>query len=173
MAIRPPFDAAEIRRLDRGRAPVAFDHPGDCLRPRPVDVDQNDTGAVRSEQHGDRRVDAGWRYVHRRVPHRSVFTAASLSLGYTLTSWIFRSFPPHFAGPAVGTGMHARADMVIAVAISNLIGSKLHHFLLVGAVKLSELAAAHTPEIKDFLRFLYVAYTRSLASRLAPSPQVP
>ena len=80
-----------------------------------------------------------WRYVHRGVPHRSVFTAASLSLGYTLTSWIFRSFPPHFAGPAVGTGMHA-LTWVTAVAISSLIGSKLHHFLLVGAVKLSDPA---------------------------------
>jgi diguanylate cyclase (GGDEF)-like protein len=78
-----------------------------------------------------------WRFVHRGVPHRSVFTAASHSLGYGLTSLIFRSFPPHFAGPAVGSGSHA-LTWVIAVVISNLIGSRLHHFLLVAAVKLSD-----------------------------------
>jgi diguanylate cyclase (GGDEF)-like protein len=78
-----------------------------------------------------------WRFVHRGVPHRSVFTAASLSLGYGLISWIFRSFPPHFAGPAVGTGSHA-LTWVLAVVISNLVGSRVHHFLLVGAVKLSD-----------------------------------
>ena len=78
-----------------------------------------------------------WRFVHRGVPHRSVFTAASLSLGYGLISWIFRSFPHHFAGPNVGTGSHA-LTWVLAVVISNLIGSRVHHFLLVGAVKLSD-----------------------------------
>jgi diguanylate cyclase (GGDEF)-like protein len=78
-----------------------------------------------------------WRFVHRGVPHRSVFTAASLSLGYGVASWIFRTFPPHFAGPAVGTGSHA-LTWVIAVVICNLTGSRIHHFLLVGAVKLSD-----------------------------------
>ena len=78
-----------------------------------------------------------WRFVHRGVPHRSVFTAASLSLGYGLISWLFRSFPVHFAGPAVGTGTHA-LTWVLAVMISNLAGSRVHHFLIVGAVKLSD-----------------------------------
>jgi diguanylate cyclase (GGDEF)-like protein len=78
-----------------------------------------------------------WRFVHRGVPHRSVFTAATLSLGYGTTSWIFRCFPAHFAGPAVGTGSHA-LTWVLAVVISKLIGSRIHHFLLVAAVKLSD-----------------------------------
>jgi len=43
----------------------------------------------------------------------------------------------HFAGPAVGTGSHA-LTWAIAVAISNLIGSKFHHFLIVAAVKISD-----------------------------------
>ena len=77
-----------------------------------------------------------WLFLHRGIPHRSVFTAASQSLGYGLMSWIFRSFPPHFAGPAVGTGPHA-LTWVTAVAVSTLTGSKAHHLLLVGAVKLS------------------------------------
>jgi diguanylate cyclase (GGDEF)-like protein len=78
-----------------------------------------------------------WRFVHRGIPHRTVFTAATLSLGFGFTSWIFRYFPAHFAGPAVGTGAHA-LTWVIAVMISNLAGSRIHHFLLVGAVKLSD-----------------------------------
>jgi diguanylate cyclase (GGDEF)-like protein len=81
-----------------------------------------------------------WRFLHRGAPHRSVFTATSLSLGYGLMSWIFRSFPPQFAGSAAGTGLHA-LTWVIAVAISYLTGSKAHHVLLFIAVKLSEPSA--------------------------------
>jgi diguanylate cyclase (GGDEF)-like protein len=78
-----------------------------------------------------------WWFVHRGVPHRTVFTAASHSIGYGLASWIFRAFPSHFAGAAIGTGMHA-LTWVIAVVISSLIGGRIHHFLIVGAVKLSD-----------------------------------
>jgi diguanylate cyclase (GGDEF)-like protein len=78
-----------------------------------------------------------WWFVHRGVPHRTVFTAASHSIGYGLASWIFHAFPPHFAGSVVGTGSHA-LTWVIAVVVSNLIGSRIHHYLIVGAVMLSD-----------------------------------
>jgi len=78
-----------------------------------------------------------WWFVHRGVPHRTVFTAASHSIGYGLASWVFRAFPAHFAGSAVGSGSHA-LTWVIAVVISNLVGSRIHHYLIVFAVKLSD-----------------------------------
>jgi diguanylate cyclase (GGDEF)-like protein len=81
-----------------------------------------------------------WWFVHRGVLHRSVFTAASMSLGYGLMSWLFRIFPPGFAGPAIGTGWH-ELTWVTAVMASNLAGSKAHHLLVYAAVKLSDPAA--------------------------------
>lgn len=76
-------------------------------------------------------------YVHRGVWHRTVFTTASISLSYAFASWVFRSFPHSFAGPHVGTGWHA-LTWVIAVVAANLVGGRGHHFLIVGAVKLSD-----------------------------------
>jgi diguanylate cyclase (GGDEF)-like protein len=75
-------------------------------------------------------------FVHRGVLHRAVFTASSISLTYALASWVFRSFPSYFAGAAVGSGLHALTWAVAATACG-LIGSRGHHFLIVGAVKLS------------------------------------
>ncbi len=75
--------------------------------------------------------------VHRGVLHRTVFTAASISLTYASASWVFRSFPANFAGPAVGSGLHA-LTWAAAVVAASLVGSRGHHFLIVGAVKLSD-----------------------------------
>ena len=74
--------------------------------------------------------------VYRGVLHRMVFTVASISLTYASASWVFRLFPTHFAGPAVGTGLHA-LTWALAVVATGLVGSRGHHFLIVGAVKLS------------------------------------
>ena len=81
-------------------------------------------------------VGVKWWFVHRGVPHRSVFTAASLGLGYGLASWLFRVFPPSFAGSSVGSGTHA-LTWALAIVISCLVGCKSHQLLIVGAVKLT------------------------------------
>jgi len=77
-----------------------------------------------------------WR-VHRGVLHRTVFTAASISLCYALASWVFRSFPPHFAGATVGSGLHGLTWVIAAVACG-LIASRGHSLLIACAVKLSD-----------------------------------
>jgi diguanylate cyclase (GGDEF)-like protein len=76
-------------------------------------------------------------WVHRGIPHRMVFTAASVSLSYVAASLVFRSFPVTFAGGAVGVGWHA-FTWCLAVAACEILGSRAHHFLILGAVKLSD-----------------------------------
>ena len=75
-------------------------------------------------------------YVHRGVPHRRVFTAATISLSYVAAGFVFRLFPASFAGPHLGSGNHI-FTWVVAVAACEFIGCRVQHFLLVGAVKLS------------------------------------
>jgi diguanylate cyclase (GGDEF)-like protein len=75
--------------------------------------------------------------VHRGVPHRTVFTAASVSLPYAAVSEMFRWFPASFAGPHVGTGFHA-LTWALAVAGCEALAGRWQHFLIVGAVKLSD-----------------------------------
>ncbi len=82
--------------------------------------------------------------VHRGVLHRTVFTAASISLPYACASLVFRSFPANFAGSSVGSGLHA-LTWAIAVVAASFAGSRGHHFLIVGAVKLSD----RTVRIRD------------------------
>ena len=50
---------------------------------------------------------------------------------------MFHALPASFAGGAVGVGMHA-FTWAIAVAACEIIGGRLHHFLILGAVKLSD-----------------------------------
>lgn len=76
-----------------------------------------------------------WWFLHRGVPHRTVFTAAAISLEFGFISWVFRAFPASFAGATVGTGWHA-LTWVFAVMVSYLLGRELEHFLVVVAVKL-------------------------------------
>ena len=75
-------------------------------------------------------------FVHRGVPHRAVFTAAATSLCYAAASFVFRLFPASFAGGTVGSGWHA-FTWCVAVAACEIIGNRGHHFLILGAVKLS------------------------------------
>jgi diguanylate cyclase (GGDEF)-like protein len=77
-----------------------------------------------------------WR-VHRGVVYRKVFTAGAISLTYGAASLLFASFPASFAGSSVGTGKHA-LTWVLAVAICELVGGRGHHFLIVGAIKLTD-----------------------------------
>ena len=75
-------------------------------------------------------------FVHRGVVHRTVFTAASISLSYGAASLVFRSFPSSFAGGTVGSGLHA-FTWVTAVAVCEIAGGRIQHFFVAGAVKLS------------------------------------
>ena len=77
-----------------------------------------------------------WR-VLKGVPYRRVFTAAAISLTYGAASLLFRQFPDSFAGPTIGTGRHA-LTWVLAVAICEIVGGRGHHFLIVGAIKLTD-----------------------------------
>lgn len=75
-------------------------------------------------------------FVHRGVLHRAVFTAGATSLGYAAASLVFRCFPASFAGSAVGAGTHA-FTWCVAVVVCEIIGSRGHHFLILGAIKMS------------------------------------
>jgi diguanylate cyclase (GGDEF)-like protein len=75
--------------------------------------------------------------VHKGVAFRRVFTAASISLAYGAASLLFRTFPDSFAGSTVGTGRHA-LTWVLAVALCELVGGRGHHFMIVGAIKLTD-----------------------------------
>ena len=77
-----------------------------------------------------------WR-VHRGVVYRRVFTAAAISLAYGAASLLFRAFPASFAGPAIGAGRHA-LTWTLAVAVCEIVGGRGHHFLIVGAIKLTD-----------------------------------
>ena len=80
-----------------------------------------------------------WR-VHRGVVYRRVFTCATISLGYIVAALLFRAFPASFAGGAVGSGLHA-LTWAVAVATCEIIGGRGSHFLIVGAIKLSDPSA--------------------------------
>lgn len=75
-------------------------------------------------------------FVHHGVLHRTVFTAAAISLGYATASFIFRWFPSSLAGDHVGAGLHA-FTWALAVVACEIIGGRAHHFMILGAVKLS------------------------------------
>ena len=77
-----------------------------------------------------------WR-VHRGVVYRKVFTAGAISVTYGAASLLFRSFPASFAGGSVGAGTHA-LTWVLAVAVCELVGGRGHHFMIVGAIKLTD-----------------------------------
>jgi len=76
----------------------------------------------------------------RGVIYRRVFSAAAISLAYGAAALLFRVFPHSFAGGAIGTGTHA-LTWAVAVAACELVGGRGHHFLIVGAIKLSDPSA--------------------------------
>jgi diguanylate cyclase (GGDEF)-like protein len=75
-------------------------------------------------------------FVHHGLTYRRVFSAATLGLSYAAMSLIFRAFPHSFAGPTPGTGLHAFA-WCLAVGACEILGCRVQHFLIVGAVKLA------------------------------------
>jgi diguanylate cyclase (GGDEF)-like protein len=77
-----------------------------------------------------------WRSPYGFV-YRRVFSAAAISLAYGGASVLFRAFPDSFAGPSIGTGVHA-LTWTLAVAVCEIVGGRGHHLLIVGAIKLSD-----------------------------------
>ncbi len=75
--------------------------------------------------------------VNKGVVFRRVFTGAAISLFYGAASLLFRQFPESFAGHSIGTGAHA-LTFVLAVAVCEIVGGRGHHFLIVGAIKLTD-----------------------------------
>ena len=78
-----------------------------------------------------------WLCVHRGILHRMVFSAASVSVSYAAASVVFRWLPNSIAGPTVGSGFHA-FTWSLGVAACYILGGRLQHFMIVGAVKLTD-----------------------------------
>jgi diguanylate cyclase (GGDEF)-like protein len=76
-------------------------------------------------------------YVFRGVVHRRVFTVAAMGLCYGAASLVFRAFPASFAGPSIGTGLHA-LTFTVAVAICEVVGGRGHRLLIVAGIKLTD-----------------------------------
>jgi diguanylate cyclase (GGDEF)-like protein len=66
-----------------------------------------------------------------------VFSGAGISLAYGAAALVFRAFPDSFAGPVIGSGVHA-LTWTAAVAVCEIIGGRGNHFLIVGAIKLTD-----------------------------------
>jgi diguanylate cyclase (GGDEF)-like protein len=77
----------------------------------------------------------GWGIIYRRV-----FTGAAIGLAYGVASIAFHAIPASFAGPALGTGVHA-LTWTVSVLLCEIIGWLGHHVLLVTAIKLSDPTA--------------------------------
>ena len=76
-------------------------------------------------------------WVARGVVYRRVFTVAAMGLSYGAASLAFRAFPDSFAGPAIGTGMHA-LTWAVAVAVCEIIGGRADNIIIAIAIKLSD-----------------------------------
>jgi diguanylate cyclase (GGDEF)-like protein len=107
-------------------------------------------------------------YVHPGVLHRRVFTVASLSLSYVATSLAFRLIPASFAGGSLGTGMHA-FSWCLAVAGCEILGCRVQHFLIAGAVKVTNPAmrAFSGQFTQDALQGLFVEIDLAVLITLA------
>jgi diguanylate cyclase (GGDEF)-like protein len=74
--------------------------------------------------------------VHKGVVYRKVFTVAAIGGCYGTGSYVFHAFPSSFAGPTLGSGMHA-LTWTVAVGAAELVGRRGHGALIMGAIKLS------------------------------------
>jgi diguanylate cyclase (GGDEF)-like protein len=98
-------------------------------------------------------------WVFRGIVYRRVFTVGAIGLCYGAASLVFRAFPASFAGPAIGTGVHA-LTWAVAVAISEQVGRRGHQALIIGGIKLSNPTARlaeqelnHEALVADFAEF--------------------
>ena len=72
-----------------------------------------------------------------RVIYKRLFSAAVISLAYGAVALLFRVFPASFAGSSIGAGRHA-LTWTVAVAVCEIVGGRINHLLIVGAIKLSD-----------------------------------
>jgi diguanylate cyclase (GGDEF)-like protein len=76
-------------------------------------------------------------WVFRGVLYRRVFTVGAIALAFGGVSLLFRAFPASFAGPAIGTGLHA-LTWAVAVAICEQVGRRGQQVLIMGGIKLTD-----------------------------------
>ena len=76
-------------------------------------------------------------WVFRGTVYRRVFTVGAIALSFGGVSLLFRAFPASFAGPAIGTGMHA-LTWAVAVAICEQVGRRGQQILIMGGIKLTD-----------------------------------
>jgi len=75
--------------------------------------------------------------VYRGVVYRRVFTVGAMAISYGAASVLFHAFPASFAGPSIGTGMHA-LTWTVAVAVAEQVGRRGHQVLILGGIKLTD-----------------------------------
>jgi diguanylate cyclase (GGDEF)-like protein len=76
-------------------------------------------------------------WVFRGIVYRRVFTVGAIALAFGGVSLLFRAFPASFAGPAIGTGLHA-LTWAVAVAICEQAGRRGNQLLIAGGIKLTD-----------------------------------
>jgi diguanylate cyclase (GGDEF)-like protein len=76
-------------------------------------------------------------WVARGVAYRRVFTVGAIALAFGGVSLLFRAFPASFAGPSIGTGMHA-LTWAVAVAICEQVGRRGNQLLIAVGIKLTD-----------------------------------
>ena len=76
-------------------------------------------------------------WVFRGIIYRRVFTVGAIALAFGGVSLLFRAFPPSFAGPQIGTGMHA-LTWAVAVAICEQVGRRGNQILIAVGIKLTD-----------------------------------
>jgi diguanylate cyclase (GGDEF)-like protein len=76
-------------------------------------------------------------WVFRGILYRRVFTVGAIALAFGGVSLLFRGFPASFAGPAIGTGLHA-LTWAVAVAICEQVGRRGQQILIMGGIKLTD-----------------------------------
>jgi diguanylate cyclase (GGDEF)-like protein len=76
-------------------------------------------------------------WVFRGIVYRRVFTVGAIALAFGAVSLLFRAFPASFAGPAIGTGMHA-LTWAVAVAICEQVGRRSNQILIAVGIKLTD-----------------------------------
>jgi diguanylate cyclase (GGDEF)-like protein len=76
-------------------------------------------------------------WVARGVAYRRVFTVGAIALAFGGVSLLFRAFPASFAGPSIGTGLHA-LTWAVAVAICEQVGRRGNQLLIAVGIKLTD-----------------------------------
>ncbi|MBV9384018.1 MAG: GGDEF domain-containing protein [Streptosporangiaceae bacterium] len=79
-------------------------------------------------------------HIHRGIVYRRVFTAGAIGLSYGVASLLFHALPASFAGPSIGSGLHA-LTWALAVAACEVVGWLGHDLLIVAAIKLTDPTA--------------------------------